>query len=265
MIGKFSKILSLAAVAAILVDIAWGADLTAKQVVEKEDEVNRSRDSTYEVTMTLINKQGQERVRKLRMISKDDVEGNARTLIRFLAPADVEGTGLLTIEHRDADDDQWLYLPALRKIRRIASKEKTGSFMGSDFAYSDLGSRKIDDFNYKMLEPESIDGRECYVVEATPVSEKVREERGYSKVISWIDKERFIALQVKFYDRSGRYLKVLRASNVEKIDGKVWRARRLEMENIQEEHKTVMTFDEIALDTNPPEDTFTQRYLQRGR
>ncbi len=241
-------------------------DLTGREIMQKADEENDTDDSTYLLTME-IRRGNSKRVRKMKMWMKSDEQGNERSLIRFIWPAQVKGTGFLTIEHSDRDDDQWLYLPALKKVRRIASSKKGGSFMGSDFAYADMGGGSIDDYTYKLVGSEVIDGNDCYVVEETPATEKIKKDEGYSKKITWIRKDIFYRAQVKYYDKHGNYLKIMKLSDFRKIEeADVWLATYIITTNEQKKgNETAVTYDEIEVNTGIPDDFFTQRYLVKEK
>ena len=250
--------------AAIQFPVYADQDLTARQIMQKAEEDNRADDSTYLLTME-IRRGGSTRVRKMQMWMKSDDQGNDRSLIRFTHPADVKGTGFLTIEHSDRDDDQWLYLPALKKVRRIASGKKGGSFMGSDFSYADMGAGDIDDYRYKLTGSEVIDGNDCYVIEETPATETVKKDEGYGKKITWVRKDIFSAVQVQYYDKHGNYLKIMKFSDFRELEeAGVWIATHVVMSSKQKEgNETVISYDEIEVNTGISDDFFTQRYLTK--
>jgi outer membrane lipoprotein-sorting protein len=250
--------------AAIQFPVYGDQALTARQIIQKADQENRTADSTYLLTME-IRRGNSKRVRKMKMWMKSDDQGNDRSLIRFTHPADVKGTGFLTIEHSDRDDDQWLYLPALKKVRRIASSKKGGSFMGSDFAYADMSAGDIDDYNYKLMSSEMINGNDCYVIEETPATEKIKKDEGYGKKITWVRKDIFHRVQVKYYDKHGNYLKVMNLSGFKELEeAGVWIATHVVMINEQKKgNETVITYDEIEVNTGISDDFFTQRYLAK--
>ncbi len=240
--------------------------LTGRQIMLKAEKENKTKDQIALMTME-IRRGKYKRVRKLKMWMKNDKNDNDKTLIRFLWPADVKRSGFLKIEHSNRDDDMWLYLPVLKKTRRIASSGKSGSFMGSDFAYADMGTSKIDNYKYKLTGTEKIDEKECYVIEAVPSSEKIKKDDGYSKKIVWVRKDIFLQIQQEFYDKDGDYLKIMKSSRIKKIQGtKVWMATHIIMSDMQKEgNKTVIEYGEIKLNTGVLNKYFTQRYLLRGR
>lgn len=229
---------------------------TGREIMEKVDSRYTGDDQVTDMTMTLIKSSGRERVRKVKVWQKDYGE-NDKSLMRFLEPADVRGTGFLIWEHKGKDDDQWLYLPAYKKVRRISSKEKEKSFMGTDFSYEDLGSHDLDDYNYTLLRSEIFNDQVCYVVESVP---KPGKKKPYKKTISWIRKDIFLVIGVDFYDKKGKFLKRLLATNIEKIDG-IWTVKVMEMENVQKNHTTTLEFENVRYNTGLKNDVFTERNL----
>jgi len=241
---------------------AFSQELTARQIMEKNDEVQTSKDSTSKITMKLINEKGQERVRMIVYFEKRDKNDNRNTLVKFHFPADVKGTGLLTLEHKGSEDDQWLYLPAMRKTRRISASDKGDSFMGSDFTYEDMEQEDIDEFDYKLLQIEDINGERSYRVEGIAVSESKKKETSYSRREIWVRKSDFVLLKINYYNRRGDFFKTLTASAIKVISGKP-RAHRLIMENFQRKHKTELIYEEIKLDEGISDNLFTERQLAR--
>lgn len=235
---------------------AAAKEVTGRDIMEKVDNRYTGDDQSAEMTMTLIKSSGRKRVRKIKVWQKDYGKKD-KSLMRFLEPADVKGTGFLVWEHEAKNDDQWLYLPALKKVRRISSKEKEKSFMGTDFSYEDLGSHDLDDYNYTLLGSEKFNDQDCYVIESVP---KPENKKSYSKTISWIRKDIFIATKIEFYDKKGEFLKRLHAFNIEKID-EIWTTRRMEMENVQKKHTTVLEFENVKYNIGLKDNIFTERNL----
>jgi len=248
------------------VNISLGLDLSAREIMKKNDQQQKTDDEQLELVMRLINKKGKERVRKVTQITKTDTDDNQKFLIRFLSPADVKGTGLLTIEHKDRNDDQWLYLPALKKVRRISASDQSDNFMGSDFAYEDLGTEEMENYDYSLIKSEILDGVECYVIKAVPNNDREKKESGYSKREIWIRKDNFVAIQIKYYDKKGEFLKIFKASDIRLIEGTdKWRTHQMTMENVKTKHKTVLIFNNFAINKGIKDSLFTERYLRRGK
>ncbi len=249
--------------------VAGLPDIDARQVAVNVDERDDGNDATTDMEMTLINKKGQKRIRKVKTYRKDYTENSegieTKTVMFFLEPADVKNTGFLTWSYVDEakDDDQWLYLPALKKVRRISSGKKADYFMGTDFTYNDMGDRNIDDYTYKHLGTEEIDGIECYHTESTPKNKDVMKKTGYSKAEMWVRPDIWVLVKAKFYDKKGRFLKELTTGDIEEING-VWTVKTLKMNNEQKKHSTIFTFSNIAYNTGLDDDIFSQRRLTKG-
>jgi outer membrane lipoprotein-sorting protein len=231
-------------------------ETTGRDIMEKVDNRYTGDDQIAEMTMTLIKSSGRKRVRKVKVWQKDYGK-NDKSLMRFLEPADVRGTGFLVWEHESKDDDQWLYLPALKKVRRISSKEKEKSFMGTDFSYDDLGSHDLDDYDYAFLRSETFNDQDCYVIKSVPKPEK---KKSYSKTISWIRKDIFIATKIEFYDKKGEFLKRMHAFNIEKIN-EIWTTKKMEMENVQKKHITILELENVRYNIGLKDNIFTERNL----
>jgi len=245
---------------------ALGQNLSAREIMKKNDQQRIAKTEQLELEMKLINKKGKTRVRRVTQIKKMDASGNEKSLIRFLSPADVKGTGLLTIEHTDRDDDQWLYLPALRKVRRISASDKSESFVGTDFAYEDLKNEELENYDYKLLKDDVLENHDCYVIEAVPATSKEKEESGYNKREIWIDKTNFVNIQTKFYNKKDAFYKIFKADDIQLIEGTTkWRAHQMVMENLKTKHKTILLFNNIVINKDIADKIFTQRYLEKGR
>ena len=234
------------------------------EIVKKWDERDKGKDLTSRSTFTLINKRGQERVRKTRRywIDMQGKEGlDEKSIIFFDEPSDVKGTSLLNWSYEDAgkDDDQWLYLPALRKIKRIASSDKEKSFMGSDLTFDDMGDRNIMEDEYKLLGREDLNGHSCFVVEMTPKDKKYM----YSRKVKWIDAAQFIDYKTEFYDRKGRFLK-RQFIEWKQIDN-IWVITKMSVKNDQTGHSTVISIKDFKLNGGLSEGQFTKRKMESGR
>jgi len=222
-------------------------------------------DSTARSTFRLINAAGQQRVRETDGQTKL-IAGTTdnRRLVNFLSPADVRGTKTLLIEHSAADDDIWIYLPAMKKVRRLVASNKKDSFVGTDFSYGDVIGHKVEDWNHKVVRQEKVDGRDCYVVESTPKRPEVADNTGYSRRVSWINKESYIALRGEIYDQSGGLLKRTRAEDVQRVDTKNdrYQPMKLSAENVQTGHKTIIEFANFKANVGVGDEVFTARSLE---
>ncbi|MDA3905021.1 MAG: outer membrane lipoprotein-sorting protein [Bacteroidales bacterium] len=234
--------------------------LDGRQIIEKLYNRPTPLNQTSTLTMTLINKSGETRVRTIKQNTKDfgEVEKN---IMFFITPADVKNTSFMNWTYSDdtKSDDQWIYLPALKKTKRISSESKSDYFMGSDFTYDDLGDRKIEDDTHKLLGKETVDGKECYIVES--VSKDL--DYMYSKTVTWVVKDHFIELKKEFYDEDGEKLKVQQIKEYGDFDG-IYIKILEEMVNVQDNHRTSLFFENINTSVNLPNDLFTERMMMRG-
>lgn len=231
----------------------------ARDIVRKARDKQFPKNSVSDLTMVLINKRGNERVRKLQTKRKDYGKGEAKSVAYFLSPADVKGTAFLVWEHPDTANDVFIYLPALKKIRRIASEQKHQSFMGSDFSYADMENEDVDDADHRILSEEDVDGKLCWVIESIPKPESDSE---YGKLISWVHKADFIPYKVEFYDKKDRLYKVMNVLRTGPVGDDIL-PLHFSMENVQKDHKTEISLDKIELGQDIPDDEFTHRAIQR--
>jgi outer membrane lipoprotein-sorting protein len=216
-------------------------------------------DSRSNMVMVLRNKRGQESKRELE-IRMLEVKGDGdKSVTVFHTPRDVRGTALLTFSHGVEPDDQWLYLPALRRVKRIASNNKSGPFMGSEFAYEDLSSQEVEKYTYKYLKDDKVDGVDCFLVEQYPVSK----DSGYTRLQAWLDKDEYRVRKIDFYDRKGALLKTLTPSEYNKYLGKYWRAHKMNMVNHQTGKSTELSWSEFKFKTGLKDDDFTRTRLQQ--
>ena len=220
-------------------------------------------DSSVTMEMVLRNRQGQESTRELRNRALEKADDGDWSMIIFDQPKDVKGTALLTHSHKVEADDQWLFLPALKRVKRIASNNKSGPFMGSEFAYEDLSSQEIEKYtDYKWLREEPCNnGWTCNVGERVPTDPK----SGYTKQMSWVDKEHHRVVKVDFYDRKGELLKTLSATGHAVYKGKHWRPAQLDMVNHQTGKSTTLSFKGYKFDNGFTDRDFDQNSLKSAR
>ncbi len=234
--------------------------ITGLEVMEKVYNRPQPTDMEATLTMTLINSNGDKRVREIKQYIRDFGKVEKRIMF-FLKPADVRNTSFMNWSYDDPnrDDEQWIYLPALKKIKRISSDSKGDYFMGSDFTYDDLGDRKPAEDNHKILREEKYKGEDCYVIESTPKDPDYM----YSKTITWVAKGKWIGLKREFYDEDGDYLKTLTVEKYENIKG-YWILEKVKMDNVQKKHQTIMELKDIKVNTGIPARMFTERMMKRG-
>lgn len=234
-------------------------DLNGREIMEKVYNRNTGEDRKAEMNMILINKFDDERERDLKQFNRDFGEVEKKIMF-FTSPQDIRGTSFMNWTYEDKRaDSQWIYLPALRKIKRISAENKSDYFMGSDFTYDDLGERKVEEDNHKLIGSKKINGEECYIVENIPKEEDYL----YSKTITWVSKDNWIGLKKEFYDNDGNLLKTLTVKDYEKINGIVT-ITNSEMYNKQKAHKTILKLDEVEYNTGISEDKFTERQMKMG-
>ncbi len=243
----------------MLTGMAYG-EMSGLEIMQKVDDRDDgdTRKSTAE--MILISKSGKQRVRETVLLSKDVPEGT-QSISTFLKPADVAGTSFLQLTYDEIgkDDDQWLYLPSLKKVRRITSSSKGDYFMGTEFTYDDMGDRKPEEDNHKLLGTEDINGRQCYKVLSTPKEEDYM----YSKKIQWIDKDTYLPLKVEFYDEDEELLKVMTTSDPVMIDN-IWVTKDIDMKNVQKGRETRIKSKDMKFNLPIKDSIFTQRTLKKG-
>jgi len=218
-------------------------------------------DATAAMKMILRNKQGEESERSLRISSLEVTDDGDKSLSVFDSPKDIKGTALLSYTHALEPDDQWLYLPALKRVKRIASANKSGPFVGSEFAYEDLTSQEVEKYTYKWLRDETLDGRETFVIEAYPAYEN----SGYTRQVVWLDKEMYQPVRIDYYDRKDALLKTLEASDWERYLDRYWRPGRMNMVNHQTGKSTELLWSNYEFKTGLSDRDFDRATLKRTR
>lgn len=219
------------------------------------------KDSQAQMSMILKNAQGETSSRKIRINSLEVDNDGDKGLTIFDEPFDVKGTAFLNFAHTTKPDDQWLYLPALKRVKRISSRNKSGPFMGSEFAYEDLSSFELEKYKFNYLKDEKIDGQEAFVLEQIPTDKY----SGYTKQIVWMDKEHYRPLKVEFYDRKSSLLKTLSFTEYKQYLNQFWRAHVMTMENVQTGKTTVLTTHKLTFNTGLTEKDFSKNSLKRAR
>lgn len=231
----------------------------ARKIMEGVYKQDSSRDTTWRARMDVYDKKGNVRSKKFTM-RKIGGLGNSKTLVRFTDPAEVRGVGLLSLNESGQTDRQWLYTPAIQRVRRIASQERRQRFLGTDFTNEDMAERVLDDYSYKLLgEGEVIDGRKTFKIEARPVSP---DKSQYAYVYIWVPVDVPYSTLVEMYDKNGQRLRVLKASDLVKISN-IWVAKRIEMNSPTEGTKTILMVDDIKFNTGLKDDMFTQQALEK--
>jgi len=222
---------------------------------KSEDRMSGFEDAISTMQMTLINAAGQKKSRTMKMKVLEG-EDEDKSLMEFLTPADVKGTKFLSYEHVNKDDDQWLYLPALKRVKRIASKNKSGSFMGSEFSYEDLSAFNVKKYTYEDGAAKLVNG--IYVITSKPVSKY----SGYTKLISYIDSKTFLAQKIEYFDRKKELLKTATFEEYKKFDV-VYRIGKITMSNIQNDKTTILVWSEQKIKNGLKAKDFHKRYLKK--
>ena len=218
-------------------------------------------DSTANMTMVLKNKQGDTSTRYIRIKTLEVIGDGDKSMSIFDEPADVKGTAFLTFSHAIKPDEQWLYLPALKRVKRINSKNKSGPFMGSEFAYEDIASQEIEKYTYKYLRDETLNGIDCFVIERYPAYE----HSGYTRQVVWINKAEYRPEKVVFYDRKNSLLKTLTYDGYQQYLDKFWRADQMHMENHQTGKSTTLTWSNYQFRTGLEDSDFNKNSLKRAK
>jgi outer membrane lipoprotein-sorting protein len=218
-------------------------------------------DFTANMIMTLTNRKGETSKRQIRIRTLEVTGDGDKSMSIFDEPADVKGTAMLTYSHGLEPDDQWLYLPAIKRVKRISSRNKSGPFMGSEFAFEDIGSQEVEKYSYKWLRDEACGDWQCHVLERTPAYEY----SGYSRQLVWLDKEAYRLARVEFYDRKNELLKVLEAAAYQQYLGHYWRPGVMQMDNKQNGKATTLEWTDYQFKTGLSEGDFNPQTLKRIR
>ena len=231
-------------------------------VLEAERRDQGFGDQTADMLMILRNRNGQESRREMTNKVLEVKDDGDKSLSVFHTPRDVRGTALLTFSHTNGDDEQWLYLPALKRVKRINSRNKSGSFVGSEFSYEDISSQEVEEYTYKYLRDEEVDGHACTVSAYYPVD---AENSGYSRQVAWRDKDEYRIQKVEFYDRKNSLLKTLTMKGYKQYEGKYWRAGEMHMMNHQSGKSTVLLYTAYRFRTGLTDNDFNKNSLKRAR
>jgi outer membrane lipoprotein-sorting protein len=261
---QLKKVASISAV--ILAGFAGLAFTEAAQsgldIAKKAEAADNGWGSSSNVlTMTLTNRNGQTTSRQMHGFSLE-VEGDGdKSMTVFDTPKDVKGTASMTYTHKAGDDDQWLYLPSIKRIKRISSSNKSGPFMGSEFAFEDLSSQEVEKYTYKYVGEETVNGVATYKVERFPVSKK----SGYKRNIVWFNTSNYRAEKVEFYDRKDALLKTLTYADYKVYASKYWRPNSMTMVNHQNGKQTLLKFSQQKFNINLTDADFTTNALKRAK
>lgn len=238
-------------------DMNKGLEISKEQVRRDSGWV----DAASNIRMFLVDAEGNKHGRELSMQLIEVENDGDKSLVLFNTPLDVKGTAFLTYSHIEGSDDQWIFLPALNRVKRISSKNKSGPFMGSEFSYEDMASFEYQDFTFTYLREEELDGVPCYVVEQKPLDEY----SGYQKRVAWINKNEYRVERIDYFDRKGDSLKTLRNLEFKQYLGKFWRASVSEMENHQTGKSTILQWNDYQFRVGLKDSDFSKNSLKRSR
>ncbi len=254
---------------AITLILASATPVAADEAADKGLQIAKtikSRDlgwSDVQATMTMIlkNSHGQTSTRHMHLKTLEQAQDGDKSLTVFDSPNDVKGTAFLSFSHPSANDEQWLYLPALKRVKRISSRNKSGSFMGSEFAFEDLTSFEVEKYDYRYLKDEKLNGIDTYVVENLPRDKY----SGYKRRLTWVDKTEYRMQKIDFYDRKNTLLKTLSFNDYKQYLGKYWRARNMRMVNHQSGKSTELQWQQYQFKKGLKQRDFSKNALKRAR
>lgn len=229
--------------------------------VEADQRDNGFGDSTANMIMELRNKQGDTSTRKIRIKTLEVTGDGDKSMSIFDQPADVKGTAFLTFSHAIKADEQWMFLPSIKRVKRINSKNKSGPFMGSEFAFEDISSQEVEKYTYKYLRDEKFNNVDCFVIERIPAYK----HSGYTRQIGWINKAEYRPEKTDFYDRKNSLLKTLTYSGYNKHLDQYWRAEKLFMENHQNGKSTTLNWSNYQFKTGLKDKDFSRNSLKRAK
>lgn len=235
------------------------ADDKGLEIAEKCDEASRGFKGEESIMkLDIMTAAGDKIYRNLSMKKKEFKGDGERIIMLVESPPDVKGTKLLTWTHKSEEDEQWLYLPAIKRVKRISASLKSGSFMGSEFAYEDFSQKEVSKFKHKFVKEETIKGRKTWVVQR--ITRK--EESGYSKEIIWYDQKYLAPVKTEFFDRKGELLKVAEMSNFKQYNDEWWKPEKIKMVNVQSRNQSVLTWNRRKLKVNISPDLFRSENLK---
>ncbi len=244
-----------------IVSASAESKLSAYKIMQLNDKQRKVADEKVKVDMQLVNKKGKVKKRVIQITTQTDTADLQKSMVRFLEPRSVKGTGLLTIEYTDRADDQWLYLPALKRSRRISPADQSDSFMGTDFAFEDLRAEDLESFNYELKGEENIEGVSCYIIQALPKTKEKQAESGYTKRLLWIRKSDYIAAKIDYFEND-ELLKTFTATNIKSVAPNIFRAHETKMHDIKTQHKTLLSYGTFTINKGLQKNLFTVRVLE---
>lgn len=229
--------------------------------IESDRRDNGFGDTTVDLTMLIASSPDSVTSREMRQMVLEVADDGDKSIMVFDRPRDLKGTAILTFTHKSDVDEQWLYLPALKRVKRISSADKSGPFMGSEFAYEDLSSQEVEKYSYKYLRDEDIDGELCFVVERIPTDKN----SGYTRQITWVDQSQYRLQRVDYYDRKNALLKSMAPANYRQYMDRYWRPGEMIMTNHQTGKSTTLKFRDYQFRTGLQDSDFSPSAISRIR
>ena len=245
----------------LLISISASAQ-DAREIIQKSHDIMKVSSFEAVSTLTITDSKGNHRIRKSSMASMSMPDGTEKRIIKFVSPAEVSGTGILIFDYPEKSDDMWIYLPALRKTRRIVSREKSKSFMGSEFSNANMTAPGLEDFRYSLLGKEDYQGKSCYKVESVPVSTDMEDEYGYGRSVSWIDENNYLVYQIHYFDFDGDLFKTISNESFKELDQGKYMVTHMKAINVQNDRSSEMVMNEVAV-TPTDASYFTVAYLEK--
>lgn len=256
--------------AALAMALAWNIQAqTLEEILDRIENQRRPPGSVADMTLTIINRAGQQRVREIKAYAQTLPNGDTRQMLVFTGPADVRDTRFLTIDYKDPNkaDEQYIYIPALRRVRQIGTsggESRTGSFLGSDFTFADLGTLERKDFNIRLVGTEDLDGVRHFVLEYTAKSPEVIANYGYGRVVRWINSQNYSSRKTEYFNAQGRLVKRSFINGYRIVDG-FGQFESIEMHNLETGGRSIWAFLNNQILNSIDDRYFTLRFLERGR
>ena len=257
------KSTSLKLLSATLLIAATSFAQSANEIAKKVHDLPNGKTSSSTISITLIDKNGKTRGREIASYTMKDGTTD-KTVLVFKTPRDVAGISYLSYDYPDkadgstVDSDSWIYLPAMKKVRRVSGSSRDDDFQGTDFTYDDLGNRNLSKDNFAILGEEKVNGADCWILEAKAKDSKAK----ISRRVSWVDKKTFVTYKGEYYDKQNRLQKTLICENIKQIKG-YWTTQKMTMTNVQSNHKTVYEVNNLKYDEKINESYFTVSALER--
>ena len=257
------KNLFLKSIVASLLLVSASFAQTANEIAKKVHDLPTGKTSSYTVSLTLIDKKGKERNREISSYTMKDGSTD-KTVLVFKTPKDVAGISYLSYDYPDkadgstVDSDSWIYLPAMKKVRRVSGSSKDDDFQGTDFTYDDIGTRSLSKDNFAILGEEKVDGFDCWILEAKAKDTKAK----VSRRVTWVDKKSYVVRKGEYYDKQNKLQKTLTCENIKQVKG-YWTTQKMTMTNVQSNHKTIYEVKDLKYDEKVNESFFTVSALER--